>query len=99
MELIMMNTYEYRLNRLKNVLFEAESTLEANRSNLDDETIKQRELFIKKLKDEREALLKELGVNTKSQKKSSDTDDTTKADKKADKSKSKSKAKKEDDKK
>lgn len=95
----MMNTYEYRLNRLKNVLFEAESTLEANRSNLDDETIKQRELFIKKLKDEREALLKELGVNTKSQNKSSDTDDTTKADKKADKIKSKSKAKKEDDKK
>lgn len=95
----MMNTYEYRLNRLKNVLFEAESTLEANRSNLDDETIKQRELFITKLKDEREALLKELGVNTKSQKKSSDTDDPTKADKKADKIKSKSKAKKEDDKK
>jgi len=85
----MSNPNEKRLREIQYILSDAESTLKVmkvNKEQFDDNTIKQRELFIKRLKAEEQELLKETGVKT----------DNTKETKKT-KSKSKSKTSKNKD--
>lgn len=57
-----MNTYEYRLKQIQMIKNEAENSLKENEKHLTREVIQQRKLFIKKLSDEEQGLLKELGV-------------------------------------
>jgi len=75
-----MNKYEYRLKEIQTVLAEAEQELKNREQTLTDDVIKQRKLFIQKLKDEEQALLKELGVKTPKKEKE---EETTSNDKKS----------------
>lgn len=83
----MSNPNEKRLQEIQYILNDAESTLKVmkvNKEQFDDNTIKQKELFIKRLKAEEQELLKETGEktdNTKETKKTKKTKTKTKADK------------------
>lgn len=81
----MSTPFEFRLNRIQNILFEAEKTLEENKANLDDETIRQRELFIAKLKEEEKEILESIGAVEKSDKPKSSRKKTGKGKKKGNK--------------
>ena len=59
-----MNRIEYRLKQLQLIISDATESLEnaKQRNDISDEVLKQRELFIKKCKDEEKQLLKELDI-------------------------------------
>ena len=81
-----MNTYEYRLKQIQLIKNEAETSLKENEKHLPQEVIQQRKLFIKKLSDEEQGLLKELGVikeaKPSTEEKQEDKDKAKKSDKK-----------------
>lgn len=83
----MSNSFEKRLREIQYILSDAESTLKVmkvNKEQFDDNTIKQRELFIKRLKAEEQELLKETGVKTGNTKETKETKSKSKTSKNKD---------------
>lgn len=83
----MSNPFEKRLREIQYILSDAESTLKVmkvNKEQFDENTIKQRELFIKRLKAEEQELLKETGVKTDTPKETKKTKSKSKTSKNKD---------------